>query len=38
LISGQNIFAQAIQQMYVNGMSPSEAAVWAEEQMKAAIE
>lgn len=38
LISGQNIFAQAIQQMYVNGKSPSEAVAFAEEQMKAAIE
>jgi multiple sugar transport system substrate-binding protein len=38
LISGQNIFAQAIQQMYVNGMPPAEASIWAQEQMKAAIE
>jgi multiple sugar transport system substrate-binding protein len=38
LISGQNIFAQAIQQMYVNGMPPAKASKWAEEQMKAAIE
>lgn len=36
-ISGQNFLAQAIQQMYVNGMSPEEAVQWTEEQMQAAI-
>lgn len=37
-ISGQNILAQAIQQMYVNGMSPADAVAWAQGQMQAAIE
>lgn len=36
-ISGQNFLAQAVQQMYVNGMSAEEAAAWAQEQMQAAI-
>ncbi|WP_033373105.1 ABC transporter substrate-binding protein [Glaciibacter superstes] len=36
-ISGQNFLAQAIQQMYVNGMSAEEAAAWAQEQMQMAI-
>ncbi|MDR5700195.1 ABC transporter substrate-binding protein [Agromyces aerolatus] len=36
-ISGQNFLAQAVQQMYVNGMTAEEAAAWAQEQMQAAI-
>lgn len=36
-ISGQNFLAQAVQQMYVNGLSAEEAVAWAQEQMQAAI-
>jgi multiple sugar transport system substrate-binding protein len=36
-ISGQNILAQAVQQMTVNGKSPQEAVAWAQQQMQAAI-
>jgi multiple sugar transport system substrate-binding protein len=36
-ISGQNFLAQAIQQMYVSGMSPEEAVSWTQEQMQAAV-
>lgn len=35
-IAGQNFFAQAVQQMYVNDMPPAEAVAWAQEQMQAA--
>lgn len=37
-ISGQNILAQAVQEMYVNGMSPEDAAAWAQSAMEAAID
>ncbi|MFH5823832.1 ABC transporter substrate-binding protein [Georgenia sp. AZ-5] len=37
-ISGQNLLAQGIQQMYVNDMSPQDAVTWTHEQMQAAIE
>lgn len=37
-ISGQNILAQVVQEMYVNGMSPADAAAWGEERMQAAID
>jgi len=36
-ISGQNILAQAVQQMTVNGMSAKEAVAWAQKQMQDAI-
>ncbi len=36
-ISGQNILAQAVQQMTVNGKSPKEAVAWAQQQMQDAI-
>ncbi len=36
-ISGQNILAQAVQQMTVNGMSAKNAVTWAQQQMQAAI-
>lgn len=37
-ISGQNILAQAIQEMYVNGMSPQDAAAWAQSAMESALD
>jgi multiple sugar transport system substrate-binding protein len=37
-ISGQNFFAQAIQEMYVNGMSPQDAVTSFEAKMQAAID
>lgn len=36
-ISGQNILAQAIQRMYVNGESPQDAVAWAQQEMQATI-
>lgn len=36
-ISGQNILAQAVQQMTVNGMSAKDAVSWAQKQMQDAI-
>lgn len=36
-ISGQNILAQAVQQMTVNGKSAKEAVAWAQQQMQDAI-
>lgn len=36
-ISGQNLIAQAVQQMYVQGMSPQEAVKWAQERMEEAL-
>lgn len=36
-ISGQNILAQAIQRVYVNGESPEEAVSWAQTEMEAAV-
>jgi multiple sugar transport system substrate-binding protein len=37
-ISGQNILAQAVQQMTVNGKSAKEAVSWAQQQMQDAID
>jgi multiple sugar transport system substrate-binding protein len=37
-ISGQNILAQAVQKMYVNGETPADAAAWAQSAMEEAIE
>ncbi len=37
-ISGQNILAQVVQQMYVNDMSPEEAVEWGQEQMEGVVE
>ena len=36
-ISGQNIIAQTIQRMFIEGLSPEEAVAWGAEQMEAAI-
>jgi multiple sugar transport system substrate-binding protein len=36
-ISGQNIIAQTIQQMYINKMAPQAAVTWGAQQMEAAI-
>jgi multiple sugar transport system substrate-binding protein len=37
-ISGQNILAQAVQKMYVDGQTPQEAVTWAQAEMQSAIE
>ena len=36
-ISGQNILAQAIQRVYVNGESPADAVAWAQTAMEEAV-
>jgi multiple sugar transport system substrate-binding protein len=37
-VSGQNILAQVIQRITVEGEDPADAVAWGEEQMKAAVE